>query len=82
MIGKVEVYMTMDMGRFGKAKDILKSHNIDFWVTTKPQGGYDFASASQRMGRFGEKFECNLTYYIHTKKDMAEQAKHCLGKEM
>ena len=71
---RTEVFMTMELARYARAKEILDGKGIPYTVRTKSSGGY--SANSHRMGNFGEKFEHSLTYYIYTKKEHAERAKH------
>ena len=47
---KVEVFMTMEAGRYAKARAILEDKGIPCTVKTKSSGGY--SANSHRMGRF------------------------------
>ena len=71
---KVEVFMTMEAGRYAKARAILEDKGIPCTVNTKSSGGY--SANSHRMGRFGENIDHSITYYIYTDRDKAESARY------
>lgn len=71
---KTEVFMTMEMERYARAKEILNSEGIQYTVKTKSAGGH--SAMSHRMGQFGEDMKYSITYYIFTRKEDAERARH------
>lgn len=77
---KEEVFMTMEAGRYAKARAILEDNGIPYTVKTKSSGGY--SANSHRMGSFGENFNHSITYYIYTKKEKAESARYHIQRNL
>lgn len=63
--------MTMEPGRYVKAKELLEGQGIPFTVKTE--------SATRQIGRMGENMNYNVIYRIFTDKKEADRAEFVLN---
>lgn len=80
VFGKREVFMTMEMEKYVKAKEVLERAGIQYTTKTKSSGGY--SAVSHRMGPFGENLNHSFTYYIYTDKEDEDKAKYYIRNEL
>lgn len=76
MFNKCEVMMTMEPGRYVKARELLEGQGIPFTVKTE---SVTSRMPSHRMGRVGEDMNYSVIYRIFTEKKEADQAKFILN---
>ncbi len=70
IFNRKELLITMDMKRYGDARDILSAHGIDYTVkTTNRQNAAVIGSRRARVGSFGmnQNFAYEYKIYVHKK---------------
>lgn len=73
-----EVFITMEIEQYIKAKEILLNKGIAFDVRIKRHTGRD----AHILGRLGESENNNTTYSLYTDKKTAEEARYHLNQEL
>ena len=72
-----EVFMSLELEKYAKAKEILDANGIHYKVNAKSS---NINRDTRTMGGFGVQQKYNTTYYIYTDKNVAEQARYLIRK--
>lgn len=73
-----ELVVTMDMQRQGRIREVLRNHDIEYFVRTMNLAGPNAMSGRGASGSFGMNLSQSVEYKIYVKKKEFDKASYLI----